>query len=62
MPFTLTGDPQPYGLEVSLSNIFMFGLFCSSSRIVIFSKTEKKFISQQTRKRPYIYDVHMEEG
>ena len=25
-----------------------------------FSKTEKKFISQQTRKGPYIYDAHIE--
>ena len=39
-----------------------FGLFRLSNRMVIFSKTEKKFISQQTCKEPYIYDVHIEEG
>ena len=40
MLFTLTGDPQFYGLEVSLSNILMFGLFYSNNRMVIFCKTE----------------------
>ena len=60
--FTLTDDPQFYGLRVSLSNVLMIGLFHSNNRMVIFSKTEKKFISKQTRKGPYIYDAHMEEG
>ena len=27
--------------------------------MVIFSKTNKKIISQQTRKGPYIFDVHV---
>ena len=45
---------------MSLSNVLVIGLFGSNSRMVIFFKTEKKFISQQTRKGPYIYDVHME--
>ena len=58
--FTLTDDLQFYGLEVSLSNILMIGLFCSNNRIVIFSKTEKEIILQQTRKGPYIYEVNME--
>ena len=62
MPFTLTGDPQFYRLEVPLSNIFMTGLFCSNSRMVFFSKIVKNFISQQTHKGSYIYDVHTEEG
>ena len=48
-----------YGLEISLSNIVMIGLFRSNNRIIFFSKTEK-FISQQTSKRPYIYDGSME--
>ena len=50
--FTLTDDLQFYGLEVSLSNILMIGLFRSNNRIVIFSKTEKEIILQQTRKGP----------
>ena len=58
--FTLTDDLQFYGLEVSLSNILMNGLFRSNNRIVIFSKTEKEIILQQTRKGPYIYEVNME--
>ena len=37
-----------YGLEVSLS--MMIGLLCSNNRMVIFLKTDKKFMSQQTRK------------
>ena len=41
MPFTLTDDPQFYGLEMSLSNILMIGLLRSNNRMVIFSKTEK---------------------
>ena len=41
MPSTLTGDsPHLYGLEMSLSNILMIGLFHSNNRMVIFSKTE----------------------
>ena len=48
MLFTLTDDPQIYALEVFLTNILMIGLFCSNNRIVIFSKTGKKFKSQQT--------------
>ena len=53
MSFTFTEDPQFYCLEVFLSNIFI---------VVIFSKTEKKFISQQTQKGQYVYDFHTEEG
>ena len=30
--------------------------------MVIFAKTEKKLISGQTRKGPYIYEVYMEGG
>ena len=45
MIFTLTENPQFYGLEVSLGNMLM-----------LFSK--KKIISQQKRKEKYIYDVH----
>ena len=37
MPFTSTDDPQLYGLEVSLSNTLMIGLFRSNNRIAIFS-------------------------
>ena len=51
MPFTLTDNPQFYGLKVSLSNIFMRALFCSNM-MEIFSKTEKK--------GTYTDDVHME--
>ena len=40
----------------------MIGLFRSNNRVVIFSKTEQKFVSQQTRKGPYIYDFHIEVG
>ena len=40
----------------------MIGLFRSNNRMVIFSKTEQKFVSQQTRKGPYIYDFHIEVG
>ena len=50
MPFNLTDDPQFYGLKVSLNNTFVVGLFCSNSRMVIFSKAEKKIISKQTNK------------
>ena len=39
-----------------------FGLFRSNNRMVIFSKKEKKFISQKACKRSYIHDIHMEEG
>ena len=60
--FTLIHDPQFYGLEVYLSNILMIGLCCSNNRMVIFSKMEKKFISQPTRKGPYIYVVLIEVG
>ena len=59
MPFTLSGNPQFYGLEMSLSNILMIGSFHSNSRIVVFSKTGKKFISQQTCKEPHIYGGHV---
>ena len=51
MPFTLTDNPQFYGLKVPLSNIFMGALFCSNM-MKIFSKTEKKVT--------YTDDVHME--
>ena len=60
--FTLTDYPQFYGLGMSLSNILMIGLFRSNNRIVNFSKTEKKIISLQTHKGPYIYDLHIEGG
>ena len=49
-----------YGLEMSLSNALIICLFLSNDKMVIFSKTEKKVISQQTGKGQYIYDVHME--
>ena len=63
MPFTLTNNLQSYGLEMSLYNILMIGLFRSNSRMVIFSKIEKKIASQKTGKGPYMYyDVHMEGG
>ena len=42
MPFTLTDDPQFYGLALPLSNILINGLFCSNNRLVVFYKTEKK--------------------
>ena len=58
MSFTLTDDPHLYGLEMSLNNILMIGLFRSNKRMVIFSKT--KFIHSKHVKGPYIYDVHME--
>ena len=41
MPFTLTDDPQFYGIKIFLSNILMTGWFCSKHKIVIFSKREK---------------------
>ena len=62
IPFTLTDDLQFYGLEMSLSNILMIGLFHSNNRMVIFSKPEKKIISQQAHKGLHIYDVHMKGG
>ena len=62
MSFLLIDDPQFYGLEMSLSNIFMIGLFRSNNTMAIFSKIEKNFISHQTRTEPYIYDVHIVEG
>ena len=54
--FTLTNHPQFHDLEMSLSNVLMIGLFCSSIRMKIFSKTEKKIISQRTCKGSYIYN------
>ena len=60
MPFTFTGGPHLSGLEMSLGNILLIGLFCSNNKMVIFSETENS--SQQTCKGPYIYDVHMEGG
>ena len=57
--FTLTDGPQIYGLEVSLKNILMVGLFCSNNTMVIFSKA-KKIISQQTSNGPYIYEVDIQ--
>ena len=62
MPFTLTDDPQFYGLEMSLRNTLIIGLFHSNNRMVNFSKTEKKFTSQKTCEGMYIYDVHMGGG
>ena len=43
MPFTLTDDPYLHGLEISLSNILMIGLFRSNKRMVIFSQTKKSY-------------------
>ena len=60
MPFTFTGGPHLSGLEMSLGNILLIGLFCSNNKMAIFSETENS--SQQTCKGPYIYDVHMEGG
>ena len=34
MPFTFTNDPHLYGLEISLIDILMTGLFCSNNRMV----------------------------
>ena len=48
MIFTLTDNPQFYGLEVSPGNMLM----------VFSKKKKKKIISQQKRKENYIYDVH----
>ena len=68
MPFTLTDDPQFYGLEMSLSNILMIGLFRSNSRMVIFSKTEKKsYHSKHVRDNTFMIstwkgDSHMGGG
>ena len=57
MPFTLTEDSQFYGLEVSLSNILMIGLFRSnfrsSNRMLIFSKT-KQYHRKHVRDRTFI--------
>ena len=39
----------------------MVGSFRSNSRMVVFLK-QKKIMSQQTRKGPYIYDVNIEVG
>ena len=55
MPFTLNGDPQFYGLKMSLSNTLMIDLFGSNNRMVIFSKREKKIISQQIRKGIHLW-------
>ena len=49
-------------LEVSLTIILMIGLFYLNHMMVIFSKSEKKFISQQILQVPYIYHVHIEVG
>ena len=40
----------------------MIDLFWSNYGMVIFSKTEKKLISQQKSKGSYNYDVHVERG
>ena len=48
MPFNLTDDPQLDGLEMSLSNILMIGLFFSNNRMIFFSETEKKHITANT--------------
>ena len=51
----LTDDPQIYGLEMSLNKILMIGWFHSNNRmIIVFSKTDKKFMPQQTCKGPHI--------
>ena len=42
---------------MSLSSTLMIGLFRSNILIVYFTKTEKKFTSQQTHKGPCSYDV-----
>ena len=52
--FTLTDDPQFYGLEVSLNYILMVGLF-RSNRMVIFSKTEKKSFFLFSNKRSIVH-------
>ena len=59
--FSLTDDPQFYGLEMSLNNILIFGLFHSNNRMVIFSRTGKKIITANT-KGPYIYNINIERG
>ena len=56
----MADDPQFCGLEVFLNNILTIGLLGSNNRMIMFSKTENKIISQQTPKRPYIYDAHIE--
>ena len=51
MAFPLTDDPQLYGLEISLNKILMIDWFhLNNWMIIVFSKTEKKFMSQQTCK------------
>ena len=45
MLFTLTNDPQFYGLQVSLSSILMMGVFCSNNRTVIFLKQKEIHIT-----------------
>ena len=53
--FTLTDDPQFYGLEISLSNILMIGLFLSSNRMIVFSNTEKNsYHSKHVRDHTFI--------
>ena len=55
MLFTLTNDPQFYGLKVSLSNILMIGLFRSNNMMVIFSRTkEVHFHSKYVRNHTFM--------
>ena len=61
MSFTLTENPQFYGLDI-FKQYFDDLLVSAKQQDGNFSKTEKKIISQQTCKGPYIYDVLMEGG
>ena len=56
--FTLTDDPEFYGLELSLNNILMVGLFRSNNRMVIFSKTEKSHITTNTKGTTHLWRQH----
>ena len=40
MPFILTDDPDLCGLEMSLKNVLMIGLFRSNNRMEFLSKTD----------------------
>ena len=63
MPFTLSGDPQFYGLEMSLSNILMIGLFHSNTGYWFFLKQKKKsYHSNHVRDHTYMAATYKGNG
>ena len=62
MPSTWTDDPHLYGLEISLSNFLVIGLFCSNNMMVFFSKTKNLYHSKHVRDHTFITSTWKRDG